>query len=556
MDVVLTGTSGEMAIPMPQKVVEVIPANPRLNKYTGEQADGIIDVCAYARVSTDSEDQLNSYNAQKEFYEQKIKENPDWNFAGIFADEGITGTSLNKRKHFNQMIRQCRHGKIKLILCKSVSRFARNTVDCLNIVRELKALGIAVYFEKENVNTLKESSEFLLTLFSGFAQAESESLSANVIWGKRKSMQDGNVIFQYKKLLGYTKGEDGKPVVVPEEANIIIRIYREYLAGYSLKRIMEGLIQSGIASPSEKGWSRQSISNILKNEKYVGDALLQKTYRMDCISKQVRKNNGELPMYLVKNNHEAIISRELFNRVQEEMSRRAGKRTVDTDTGRTKQGKFSSKYALTERLVCGECGTRYRRCTWTERSGEKKVVWRCISRLSSGRKFCKDSPTIEEGRLHDGIMRALNQVLSEKEDIIRTLRHSLATSIGGDEYALNIPIIEKRLKELTAQRDKLMSQLGSEPKKEAQNEMTLIGLTKELQDLREKLLELQQNQEIMQRNNAHISEVFKELEDAPRQLCEYDDRLTASVIEQITVLSDEEIRVKMIALGIEADVAL
>ncbi len=220
----------------PPKVVTVIPANPRLNRFSGEAESDIIDTAAYARVSTDDEDQINSYEAQKAFYTEKIQSNPNWRFAGMFADKGLTGTSMDKRDEFNRMMRACRRGKIKLILCKSVSRWARNTVDGLNTVRELKSRGIAVFFEKENINTLKETSEFLITLFAGFAQAESESLSANVRWGMQKSMRDGKVTFQYKKMLGYEKGEDGKPQIIPEEAEVVRRIYMDYLAGYSLKR--------------------------------------------------------------------------------------------------------------------------------------------------------------------------------------------------------------------------------------------------------------------------------------------------------------------------------
>jgi len=257
-----------------RREVTVIPANPRLNKYTGNVEGKILNVCAYARVSTDDEDQLNSFEAQKEYYTEKIQSNPKWRFAGIFPDKGLTGTSLDKRDEFNKMMRICKRGKIDLILCKSVSRWARNTVDGLNTVRELKSRGIAVYFEKENINTLKETSEFLITLFAGFAQAESESLSANVKWGKQKSMKDGNVIFQYEWLLGYAEGEDGQPVIVPEEAKTVERIFREYLSGRSLKQIQEGLVADGLPAASGiSAWSRQAIRNILANEKYCGDAL-------------------------------------------------------------------------------------------------------------------------------------------------------------------------------------------------------------------------------------------------------------------------------------------
>ena len=208
-------------------------------------------VAAYCRVSTDSEEQINSYEAQKSYYTQLIEDNPEWEMAGVYANEGLSGTSMKKRTEFNRMIAACKRGRIDMILTKSLSRFARNTVDCLDTIRILRAQGIGVIFEKENINTLTESSEFLITLFSGFAQAESESLSRNVLWRKQKSMEAGKVAFQYKKLLGYRKGADGEPEIVPEEAEIIRRIYRSYLRGASLGDIVEKLTEDGIA-PAER----------------------------------------------------------------------------------------------------------------------------------------------------------------------------------------------------------------------------------------------------------------------------------------------------------------
>ena len=308
--------------------VRVIPAT-KTQGAIHSTHDGKKRVAAYCRVSTDSEEQLNSYEAQKSYYTQKIEDSPDWEMAGIYADEGITGTSLKKRTEFKKMITACKRGHIDLIITKSLSRFARNTVDCLETVRLLKANGIGVYFEKENINTLTESSEFLITLFSGFAQAESESLSKNVAWGKAKSAEAGKVTFQYKKMLGYRKGADGQPEIVPEEAEVIKRIYHRYLDGCTLGQIKRELDEDNV--PTAQGvefWSPAIIHNILTNEKYIGDALLQKTYVTDCISKKVKKNQGERAMYYVENNHPAIISREMFDQVRNEMTRRSSKRKV------------------------------------------------------------------------------------------------------------------------------------------------------------------------------------------------------------------------------------
>ena len=269
-----------------EKRIRIIPATKEKTPVGGPSGRKL-RVAAYCRVSTDSEEQLTSYTSQKEYYTQKIGENPDWEFAGIFADRGITGTSMKKRAEFNRMIAACKRGRIDLILTKSLSRFARNTVDCLATVRMLRGRGIAVYFEKENINTLTEAGEFMITLFSGFAQAESESIRNNVIWGILKSREAGNVPFQYTRLLGYRRGADGKPEIDPEEAEVVRRVYRRYLDGASIFGIQRELERDRVPTATGvKQWSWQTIHNILINERYIGDALLQKTYTTDCIRKK------------------------------------------------------------------------------------------------------------------------------------------------------------------------------------------------------------------------------------------------------------------------------
>jgi len=317
-----------------------------------------LKVAAYCRVSTDEEEQESSYEAQIGYYTEKINANSKWQMAGIFADEGISGTQAKKRPEFLKMIRLCKQRKIDLILTKSLSRFARNTVDSLKYIRELKALGIAIVFEKENLNTLETDTEMMITMMSCFAQAESESISKNVAWGIRQSFKNGNVPIQYARLLGYRKGADGLPEIVPEEAEIVREIFRKYLDGASMEQIADSLNNMGLTTKgSGSPYRKITIQRILTNEKYTGDALLQKTYITDCITKKSRKNNGELPMYLVKNHHEPIISRADFNRVQEEMARRSAKRVIADKLTKTEQGKYSAKYALSELLICGECGT-------------------------------------------------------------------------------------------------------------------------------------------------------------------------------------------------------
>ena len=384
--------------------VIVIPAKAETPQ--GQEKKRHLRVAAYCRVSTDSEEQLTSYQNQLAYYTEKIMKEPNWTMAGLFADEGITGTSAKRRKEFLRMLRQCRQGKIDLILTKSVSRFARNTVDTLTYTRELRSLGIPVLFEEQNINSIHPESEFLITLHGAFAQSESESTSSRVSWGKRQSMRSGRAIFQYKWLLGYERGPDGRPAVVPEEAEVVRSIYQWYLAGDTLRAIKDRLEAQG--TPTAAGsteWTITNLRGILSNEKYCGDVLMQKTFVADCISKKVVPNTGQLDKYLLPDHHEAIVSRAEFDAVQLEMARRRALRGATRKSAPTGLGRYSGKYALSGLLFCGECGTAYRRCVWTQK-GEKRPVWRCVSRLDYGKKYCKHSPTLDEGALQRTVLAA------------------------------------------------------------------------------------------------------------------------------------------------------
>lgn len=364
----------------------------------------------------------NSYEVQKEYYTDKIMSNTAWTMAGIFADKGITGTSARKREDFMRMIRHCRQKKIDVILTKSVSRFSRNTVDCLYYIRALKQLGIAVIFEKENINSLEEDSELRITLSGAFAQSESESISANVTWGKRRAMEAGKVSIQYKKLYGYRKGGDGQPEIIPEQAEIVRWLYERYLTGASLRMIKDELEQQGVKCFKDSPeWTISRIRSILQNEKYCGDVLMQKTFRQDFINRKAIKNTGQLPMYLIENHHEGIVSREKYDAVQAEMARRNAAKSPSKNAV-TGMASYASKYALSERLVCGEYGTLYRRCTWT-RNGEKRVVWRCVSRLDYGKKYCHNSPTLDEAPLQQAILAVLNTAMAGLRRIRSPDRH-------------------------------------------------------------------------------------------------------------------------------------
>ena len=505
--------------------------------------DGKKRVAAYCRVSTDSEEQLNSYEAQKSYYTQKIEDSPDWEMAGIYADEGITGTSLKKRTEFKKMITACKRGHIDLIITKSLSRFARNTVDCLETVRLLKANGIGVYFEKENINTLTESSEFLITLFSGFAQAESESLSKNVAWGKAKSAEAGKVTFQYKKMLGYRKGADGQPEIVPEEAEVIKRIYHRYLDGCTLGQIKRELDEDNV--PTAQGvefWSPAIIHNILTNEKYIGDALLQKTYVTDCISKKVKKNQGERAMYYVENNHPAIISREMFDQVRNEMTRRSSKRKVLQKSGKTELGKYSGKYALTELLVCGECGSPYKRVTWA-RNGKKRIVWRCVSRLEFGTQYCHNAPTLDESKLHSAILASMNEFAAIRQEVCPdVLAMAEEAKQALSQAGAKLLELKKHMETVSREQSNLLDRL-LENMGDAELNAKMKALTDEKESLKAQILDTQQMEVSLEEQAARHQQMWDSIMECSAGYTEFDDEFVRQIIQKITVEDEETIRI-------------
>ena len=496
-------------------------------------------VAAYCRVSTDREEQEHSFETQKAMYTEMIMMKPSWQTAGIYADEGITSTVAKKRPGFMKMIKDCRKGKIDMIVTKSVSRFSRNNLDCLMYVRELKQLGIPIIFEKEGINTIQVSSELLLTLFGALSQAESESISMNVKLGIRQSLKNGNVRFSYKTFLGYRKGADGQPEIVPEQADIVRRIYNDFLAGATYLEIAKRLTEEKV--PTMGGgsrWFSERIKSILKNEKYKGDALLQKTYITDPISKRVKKNNGELPMYYVENSHPAIIERRIFDRVQEEIARRAGKKKVKQTGTKTELGRYSGKYALTELLYCGECGTPYRRCTWS-RNGKKKIVWRCVSRLDYGKKYCKNSPSVEESRLHNAITAAITKKANSEEINIGGIMDHIE-SFGSQRDTDGIIQRQRRISEIEKVVDDL-ARLNSDEAQSGELDYKFSELYAELYSVKDELEEMQSGASALDGDMLNeMREVVTGLKNHP---VEYDDKVVRQLIDCIKVMSADTIKI-------------
>lgn len=385
-------------------------------------------VAAYARVSTDSDEQMGSVGAQKDYFEKLIREKPGWVLVGVYADEGISGTSLNHREAFARMIDDAMNGKIDLIVTKSLSRFARNTVDALNIIRKLKLKDVGVYFEKEDISTLDSKGEFLLTLMSSLAEEESRSISENVRWGQRKRFADGRYHMPYKQFLGYKKGANGEPELVEDEAKIIRIIYRLCLEGYTPSSIAKQLTEVKIPTPAGHSiWQRHTIESILQNEKYYGAALLQKKFCVDYRTKTMRKNQGELPMYYVENGHEGIVTEEIFDAVQEKLS-------VPEERVR----KHNHIHNLSGKLFCGDCGCFYGPIP-IHSTTYNDLVWKCSNRHLNGYP-CK-TPYLYEEMLYPifheiivSVLRKNPRVIRDCVSVIKSLRNGKNSITQNDVF--------------------------------------------------------------------------------------------------------------------------
>ena len=388
------------------KNITVIPAT--RNQHTGIPTGKAYRrrVAGYARVSTDSEEQLTSYEAQVDYYTKYIQANPDWQFVDVYTDEGISATNTKRREGFNRMINDALSGRIDLIVTKSVSRFARNTVDSLTTVRKLKEKGVEVYFQKENIFTLDSKGELLITIMSSLAQEESRSISENVTWGQRKRFADGKVSMPYRSFLGYRKGKDGQPEIVPEEAEIVKRIYAMFMQGKTSCAIAKTLTADGIPTPSGKQkWSVSTVDSILRNEKYRGDARLQKTFTVDFLQKKMKPNEGEVPQYYVQNSHPAIIDPYEWDLVQAEIARRK-------DLGR----RLSSKSVFSATIVCGDCGGYYGSKVWHSTDQYRRTIWQCNEKFKGAHRC--DTPHITEKQIQTLFLRAFSKIHSMKDSIL------------------------------------------------------------------------------------------------------------------------------------------
>ena len=431
------------------KDIIVIPPDPKYDKHIRIEQKRL-NVAAYCRVSTRFERQENSYEAQISYYTRKIESNKNWNCVGIYADEGKAATDIKFRDSFNDMIEDCYAGKIDLILTKSISRFARNTVDFLRIIRELKERQVRIIFEKENIDTMDNTGELLITILSSQAQEESRNLSENTRWGIVRKFEQGIVQVNHNRFMGYTKNEEGKLVIVPEEADVVRRIFDLYVQGFGVYKIARILETEEIKTATGKSkWHSSTIHKMLQCEKYIGDAILQKTYTIDFLTKKKVKNNGYVKKYYVRNSHEAIISKEQYYLVQEELKRRSTK-----SEGAVRK-RYSSSYPLSGLISCGECNGIYLRVTWRNKDG-KSFVCRCRERQKNGTMKCKGSPTIKETVMLKLISEMLTLILEvencESTTYLMNTKATLRNYLSANQKAFEITDLRQTVLNQTVDR--------------------------------------------------------------------------------------------------------
>ena len=514
-----------------QKKVTTIPAT--LTRFTATPINQQKKrrVAGYARVSTDHDDQFTSYAAQVDYYTNYIKGRDDWEFVEVYTDEGITGTSTKHREGFKRMVADALDGKIDLIVTKSVSRFARNTVDSLTTIRQLKEKGIEVYFEKENIWTFDGKGELLLTIMSSLAQEESRSISENCTWGQRKRFADGKVTVPFNRFLGYDRGPDGNLVVNPEQAVIVQRIYAMFLQGMSYHGIAKQLTADGIPTPGGKDkWSISTIRSILSNEKYKGDALLQKSYTVDFLTKKTKVNEGEIPQYYVEENHEAIISPDVFAMVQREMAKR----------GRGKNY-HSSVHAFSSKIRCGQCGSWYGSKVWHSKTKYRKTVWRC------NRKFDNDehctTPHLTDADIQNAFLTAANKLLVSKDEIIANCHEMINLLFETSELEAEQDALLNETQLITEMIQQCILENAHVALNQAEYQKRYDSLTQRFDAAKERLEAVMAQLENMQTARTGITAFLDTFEFLPDVLTKFDIENWHALVDYVTVYTIDDIRI-------------
>lgn len=527
-----------------KKNISIIPAKPAYDRSIRPQMRNL-RVAAYCRVSSLMEQQESSYEAQVQYYTEKIQSTPNWKLVGIYADDGKSGTNTKKRLDFHAMVDDCMAGKIDMVLTKSVSRFARNTVDSLTTIRKLKEKNIAVVFEKEGINTLEASGELLITILSSQAQEESRNISENCRWGIVRRFEAGKVIVNHSKFLGYTKDKDGNLIIEPEEAKLVRRIFCLYLEGNSSYKIKEILEADGIKTVTGNSvWQAAVIDKMLVNEKYMGDALLQKTYTVDFLTKKKVINQGIVPQYYIEDDHEAIIPKELFYKVQEEKTRRSGiyRASIRKKRGQEKS-KYSGKYALSNLMICAECGQPYRRQVWSK-NGQKWAVWRCDNRLKHGSERCKNSPTLKEKILHEAIMAAIGKVAEDNGEFVQAFRENVIRVIGSHGGGTEPTEFDERIRDLEAELMNLIESCAQGDCSEEAFDREYKKITEELKTLRRERGQASREKQLADAYEQRAEEVDRYMKHSNWMSREFDDDLVWRLIQTVKVINQNKIEIQ------------
>lgn len=480
-------------------------------------------MAGYARVSTDHEDQTTSYEAQVDYYTNYIKSRDDWEFAGLYSDEGISATNTKHRDGFNQMISDAMAGKIDLIITKSVSRFARNTVDSLSTIRKLKEHNIECYFEKENIWTFDSKGELLLTIMSSLAQEESRSISENVTWGQRKRMADGKVSFAYSRFMGLDKDkETGKIVVNPEQAKVVKLIFRLFLEGLTPHAIAVELTNRSIKTPGGKDvWNQQTVRRMLSNEKYKGDALLQKKFTVDFLQKKMKKNEGEVPQYYVEGNHEAIISPAVFDMVQAELAKR-----------KHSGSRYSGVSIFSNKIKCGDCGGWYGSKVWHSTDQYRKVVYRCNHKYKDEK--CQ-TPHVTEDEVKALFIKAYNELISEKKEIIANAELIRKTLCITDGLLEEKQKLEDEILVLVEMTQNLVAENARVAQDQEEYQKRYDGLVQRYETTKKEYDELVDKIEQKEAHGERMRQFIKTLKDQDGIITEFDDVLWGSMVELVTI---------------------
>ncbi len=484
-------------------------------------------VAAYARVSTDSEEQLNSYESQVDYYTKYITERPDWDFADVYTDEGITGCNTKHREGFKKMVSDALAGKIDLIITKSVSRFARNTVDSLQTIRKLKERGVECFFEKENIWTFDGKGELLITIMSSIAQEESRSISQNVTWGKRKGFADGKVSMPYKNFLGYERGEDGKPKIVESEAKIVRLIFDLYLQGKTINWISHYLTEQGIPTPGGKTvWGIQIIRSILRQEKYAGNALLQKTFTRDFLTKEIKKNEGEVPQYFVEGSHPGIVDPVIFNLVQEELVKNA-------ELGKIR----SSGKPFSSIVYCGECGGIYGSKTWGSKTKYHKEIWQCNEKYKVRGKISCETPHMTNEELQRAFLLAANQVLSEKDAYLDSYAPMIATLTDTAKFDFESEHLQTLCTGYYAEIESMVKDNSREAQSQVAYQERYTALVSKYETAKSKLEELQAEKKSRLLRRQKIESFLDNMREQDGLLQDFDEAIFRTLVERMTVYS-------------------